>query len=579
MNDEVEINDDITFQNILDAANNLVNAIDTTYNMEAVNIWTDQDGDDKHFDSFLTNYNAYRNIQANRGFGIPFDQSAEAYIKVKDELASLNTLANFMQKYFTPYLNLMNDYSYLTSNASINYFKNNFLADRLEVGSFSDLCKTLQAFADIDLPCPDISSTYTAIHSLIEFAPWTPSNPWRIALSNVSKNLAKASTSDELGINNGVTIDDIIDAAEALIVDLDTDNLGFIKDYLRGQYNSAYYLSDFQQYGNETSTCNNPTPSQSDRYAVIFPITHVLVGIVGFLNDYFMPYYNLILNNQNLLSEESLEWWNYNFNSAIYSATFDEGTYYTSFISMLRGLQQYNHLDGSCPYAISYVDYKANYLIFYKQVTILWNLFKEWPGSPIRNTLSDIREKISAKEDSSLDSALGDFQTISECAKALSLAVVDSSLQVINNVTGLCINDFVGYFSIFAKDARTTNIAYYSISDVLNALATFAKIEQYVVALDTAIQANPKAISATSLSWYTNTFRGKNLVANSSVSISIIDFLSILTKFALTGGISSIKEGDDTWNMLLVLYNFTPWNENNTIYNAMLSCVDQITSA
>ncbi len=542
--------DQVTYKDITDAAAKLSYAVSTGYQLEAMNIWTSYDV----VESFVKKYTDYVKIQANRGYGIPFDLSSDAYFAIKSELDSLYTFTTFMQEYFSPYFNLMNDYSYLTSQSSIDFFKDSILADVGDTELALDfVIYHLSDFSDIDKPCTDPNGYrfYEALSALVAFSNWTPSNKWRITLSDVLEKLAPATASSDLeSINEDtVTYNDLVSAANNLVTRAASDDLSnIVGDWLF--YVDSRSLGDFNTY-----KCNidkEPTSVQGIQY--------VIFEIVGWLNVNFTPYYELILNNQDLVSEESLEWWNYNFNAAIYSGS--------SIISIFNSMNQflYMSIDG-CPNIEKDTP-------FWDQFDTFLDLFRD-SGGAFKVITSDAYYKLkpsNSQSDNSLEDTSPDIVTQ---ANDLSLKAKDSSLQPLNSFAGLGINDFVYYFNL-----GVNSIAGYAIADILDgllALAEFAK--DYVLPLNTSITNNPKEITQDSLNWWNDNFTAANLKGSDSVSMSIIDALERVVVFAITGDVSSIKEGDDYWNMLLVLYYFTPWNSSNSIYQLMVSAADNIKSS
>jgi len=540
--------DQVTYKDITDAAAKLSYAVSTGYQLEAMNIWTYDS-----IDSFIEKYTDYAKIQANRGYGIPFDLSADAYMAIKSELDSLYTFTTFMQEYFIPYFNVMSDYSNLTSQSSIDFFNDSICAD---IGGTSvTLDQTiyyLSDFSDIDKPCTDLSEgVIESFNALVAFSNWTPSNKWRITLSDVLEKLAPATASSDLeSINEEtVTYNDLVTAANNLVTRAASDDLdNIIGDWLFDKDSRS--LMDFK-----TDNCNidkEPPFVQGVQY--------VIFEIVGWLNANFTPYYELILNNQDLVSEESLEWWNYNFNAAIHGGS--------SIISIFNSMNQflYMSIDG-CPNIEKDTP-------FWDQFDTFLDLFSEGGGG-FNLIVSDAYYKLqpsNSQSDNSLEDASPDIVTQ---ANDLSLKAKDSSLQPLNSFAGLGINDFVYYFNL-----GVNSIAGYAIADILDgllALAEFAK--DYVLPLNTSITNNPEEITQDSLNWWNDNFTAANLKGSDSVSMSIIDALERVGVFAITGDVSSIKEGDDTWNMLLVLYYFTPWNSSNSIYQLMVSAADNIKSS
>lgn len=487
----------------------------------------------------------------------------------------------------------MGAYSDLYSKDSLDYYVNTILSDvNNEPIYLWQMVNYLAPFADITSPCLDIAdptiggspeaqNVWLALSGLPAFKSWGSNNHWWICFVDVVKKLRPASTdstdksSNNLsGDDSHTTFQDIKDAASALTHYIQSDAPSFIQKTL-SKFNSALYRFplDYEDYSSGTQTCDNPTAQEESEFKDMFGINDVIVGVSGFLQQYFMPYYNLVVNNQELLSEYTIQRWNTAFNAATYTS---DNEYYTTFISLVNALKQFNHLSGPCP---SFNDTPLR-----KQIELFFRLFEKFDYSTIRTTLIDVTElclpadssvsksSISVTEQMKLSASLSDnedFADVASLIQDLSTHAADPSMQKINNWTGLSISDFAGYYNVFALDG--SSITEYAIGDVLDGLLAFEDLaENYFLPVATAVENNPSLFSSDSLAWWKTNFTDATLEASSSTKMSVVDFANKIVSFAKTGDITNIKEGDDSWNLLLTLYNFTPWNGTNAICKAMI---------
>lgn len=586
---------DVTYQDIMDAAVKLRNA-SLQYTMEAMNVWTSRDT----VNTFIDKYQQYCDIMADRAYMVPVDLAGSLYGEIEDELNSLYVFATFMTEYFCPYFNLMNVHYDLTSSASQAFFNNTILApvEGTTKTYVDDMVQYLSAFANKEDPCPEISKPkdfvstdaewrYECLFGLPAFAPWGEPNYWTVSFDDVVEKLSPATnTTSSVGSSStssttGATYKDIQDAAAALSNQVSGNNLQFLVDNFQ-EYSSDYYVADMRNYIQGTSSCDQPSSTDKQLYANVLGYNHVLQGLIGVMNVYFYPYYNLILNNQQLLSQEALNWWNDMFNASAITSADKSSEYYTSFISLIDGLQQYSDLSGQCP------DVSENSPLV-NQFDVFVNLFKFWPDADIRITLQDVSEKLSPADTSSVSSAATStapsdpssaYSTISSDANLVSTHATDASLTQMNSFAGLSISDFVGYFNIYNQNK--SSIVANSIKDVLDAMLAFGKYaESYLLPLATSISNNPDVISTDSQSWWKKNFTDATLKITSSTSMSIIDFATTLDKFqtVASGGSDTIQEGDEYWNALLVMYYFTPWDDSNPIRQALIDAPSNIKEA
>lgn len=589
---------DVSFQDIMNAASKLSDATKGDYTLESLSVWTDYD----HLTDFLGKYKTYKDLQAQRGWGVPVDVAAEAYQAIKPELESLNAFVSFMQANFCPYFNLMNDNSDLYSKDSEDYFINTILAgvDNQHI-MLNEMVTYLAPFGNVSSPCPDIADPVTggsfdaenvwyALSVLPAFKDWGSNNHWWISFVDVVEKLQPASTdstdksSNNLGGDDSdTTFQDIKDAASDLTQYIQSDAPSFIQSTIQAFSGEiSRFAGDYEAYSSGTQTCDTPTAYESSEFKNMFALNHVIVGVSGFLQQYFIPYYNLVLNNQELLSDYTIQRWNTAFNAATYTS---DNEYYTSFISLVDALKQFNHLSGPCP---SFNDTPLK-----KQIEVFFSLFAQFDSSAIRTTLIDVTElclpadssvsktSISVTEQMSLSASLSDnedFADVASMIQDLSTHAADSSMDKINNWTGLSISDFAGYYNVFALDG--SSITGYAISDVLDGLLAFEDFaENYFLPVANAVETNPSLFSSDSLTWWKTNFTDATLEASSSTKMSVVDFANEIVSFVKTGDITNIKEGDDSWNLLLTLYNFTPWNSTNAIYKAMIDAPQNMKAA
>ncbi len=520
---------------------------------------------------FQSQYSSFYDLQINRPWGLPYDLSIVPYSGCINLIQSMVILTNFINTYYTPFINLLKNNLNLVSSGTQQNFRE-FLSTPIYRGSkmtMIDLGTSLSVFSDYNNLTPKFSDIEESFNVLLWLA--TIGTESEVLLDyfdyyerglEPAKGNSQSLGSESDGLQDSpVSFEDIQAAANNMIDVIKNGGLNFIVNQFSEIYFNQYF-ADLNQYGLETTTCDAPNNIQREEYPAVLDVNYVLNKISGFFKVYFLPYYNLILNNQNLLSKESLSWWNYNFNAVTMNGT------ERSVISTVYTLMQYLDLSTLCP------------VITEDQSQSFFILFKFWTSANFREILLQTFDKLTSADDfnSSKTDANDSSDLFSDVQTFSTQAASDSLAQSINQWTGMSILDFTSYYNIYIKDSSSPVKS--SISNILDSLDEFnSSVGKLIISIDSQIENNPSIISASSKLWWEDNFIGNVLQPSSTVLMCLWSFANTMLIFRDPENTSPIEEGDEVWNSFVSMYEFTPWDDSNPIRAAMIDAVKNITPA